>query len=379
MSNSVTYTFTSTSGIGSNSRFYIPAQTNTFEKLDIMGVSIDNISVPLQYYTVNKKNNTIFAFGGTDVNIDIDEKTTIDEFTTLLDEAIKVINAECSATMSSVTLANGTTAYRLTVDTTGSVQGYDIFVDHSKHYLALILGLDEGYKSGDAVVFDIPFDNFNGVIFTDTSVLKIYCSAIPFDVYEEEFTFQLAEGRYTETELATHLDGLINAEAFFAASGVTFDPKTGKLVFDLSFASSLTHIIIRKNRLLGFNNDTTYPPNYGLMDTIVDISIQAPNPPNLQPTTQIHIKSNQLSLYQRNKKQIWPGIKSIITTIPISKAIGEVEVVDLSNQIIKYSNPIRLNYIDFTLIADDGSVIDIRNALWTITLTFYYSNPISIT
>lgn len=376
MSNAITYTFTSRSGVGSNSHFYIPALPNTFEKLDITAVTVDKVSVPLQYYTINKRNNKIMFMNGVDISIDINENTTITEFITLLNQAI-IDAGGTGATLSSITLDDGTTAYRLTILSYDDVNNYFVRIDHSQHYLALVLGLTEGTTFSRTDVYEIPFDNFNGVIFTDYSIFTIRAVATipPFD---QTFTFDIPEGRYTEDELAAQLQTLLLTEGLFTGTTVVFSQTLRKIVFNFEVTTALTYLRISANRLLGFNISTTYPTIPGLLDTFTSLQGISPNPPNLKPTTQVHIRSNQLSLYQRNKKQLWPNIKSIIATIPISKAIKETEVVDLSGVMIKYQNPIKLNYIDFVILADDGSILDIKNAVWTITMTFYYTNPFSL-
>lgn len=387
MDSKLSYTFTSDTNVtGSNSRFYIPPSAVGFNSLDITQISIDDVSIPTTYFNIETRDAYLCNVGGRDIRITLSSSTvTPQELIDSLNERLTTYELG-TATLSSITAADGTTAYRLTITSDQSIS-----VAHHKHKLALAVGLEEMGVGSGPYTFKMPIEQtiklFNK--FNTNSEFTIY--GVISNESAASCTFYIPNGQYTESQLASTLNTLISASTStspdglntlsnpFVGSGVTYDDKARRLQFTLRCNVNVIDYTFNTNPLVGFKmtqrystlNPSPVAPETPTITSGTDVIFYAPSPPMLRRTNIIAIQSVQLGSIG-SKKRIWPTT-NIIASIPVTEPYGTVQTMKTAT-IIRFNNSIRLNYIDLAILCDDGSTLDLNGYPWSITMTFNFTN-----
>jgi hypothetical protein len=381
---SITYIFTATREItkGCSHKFYIPGGGRpglpSFSDLSITSATIEEIMMPIEFTTFTSFTNTSFGAAGGFTLVNPGGLTTLAEFVDSINSQL-LSNGVGSATISPITITedNGykTTAYRLRVFYTDG-----FVVDHRLHGGAKFIGLEEVNLVGSGYyTFRTIFNNddFNPNTVIDSRMTFTLSDGV------DQWTsyYDIPSGTYSPVRLASLIQTAfqIGGQAslhVFNDLVVTYDSANNKFNFTVSDLvadyNTTTVITLGILKQIGVNSSLSFSFTQG-----EELAFQSPDAINLRFSEYLHIKSKNLTSSANNKKILYPGVKTLLTSIVVDKGYRNV-LIKRPKEKIKYRNPLKLQYIDLEVVDGKNNPIDLNGAEWAITIKFTYNNTAAI-
>lgn len=247
--------------------------------------------------------------------------------------------------------------------TTGS-----IFVDPSRHYLSWMVGLNGSYPIGSTIT----------ALSTYITPPKVYDNSITFITMNNTYTITLPEGNYTNQEIASSLNALLGAiGGEMTGSTVTLNADSTisfYLIAPLSTSIGFTSLggpgTVRLLERLGFTDNQLIQP-------VSEYTFTSNRP--IKKHSSIYVQSVILSNLMSTSTLTDTDnptyeAKGIIHKVQIQALPGGY-ITDNSKYkkehlVTKMRTPV--TSIDFTILDEDGQVIDLHGRDWSIGIKFNF-------